>query len=293
MNEASTNEASTHPYQAAHHGRQHHGPLSGRQAEAARNDRRILESARAVFIEDPGAPITAVAKHAGVGISALYTRYASKEDLLRTLCTDGLVHIVAGVEIALEQARNGAGHWQVLADFMRDMVDADTSSLTRALAGKFTPTPDMFALANRSSELMSELFGLVRDALRPDAVLHDLSLVFELVAAIKGSTPERTTELRHRYLALVLDGLRARDREELPGPPPTWQELSERWIPSENLRLTTREPAYGACPRAWPRPAPPGWPGPRPPAHRSAAAAREAAPPMHHARPPGPGPCAR
>ena len=52
-----------------------HGPMSGRQAEAARNDQRILDSARAVFVADPGAPITAVAKHAGVGISALYTRY--------------------------------------------------------------------------------------------------------------------------------------------------------------------------------------------------------------------------
>ena len=236
MNEASTNKASpahTRPYGGhQHQGRHHEGPLSGRQAEAARNDQRILESARAVFIEDPGAPITAVAKHAGVGISALYTRYASKEELLRTLCTDGLERLTVGVEAALEQARNGADPWQVLAGFMRDMVDADTSSLTRALAGKFTPTPDMFTLANRSSELMNELFGLVRDVLRPGVVLHDLSLIFELVAVIKGPTPDRTRELRHRYLALVLDGLRARDREELPGPPPTWQELSERWIPS-------------------------------------------------------------
>lgn len=213
-------------------GRQYHGPLSGRQAEAARNDGRILKSARAVFVADPGAPITAVAKHAGVGISALYTRYASKEELLRTLCTDGLSRLVAETEAALEQAKNGRDHWEVFADFMRNLVDADTSSMTRALAGKFTPTPDMFALANHSSELMDELFALIRDVLRPDAVLHDLSLIFELVAAIKVSTPERTKELRHRYLALILDGLRARDRQELPGPPPAWQELSERWIPA-------------------------------------------------------------
>jgi AcrR family transcriptional regulator len=213
-------------------GRQYHGPLSGRQAEAARNDRRILQSARAVFVADPGAPITAVAKHAGVGISALYARYAGKEELLRTLCTDGLSRLVAETEAALEQAKNGRDHWEVFADFMRNLVDADTSSMTRALAGKFTPTPDMFALANHSSELMDELFALIRDVLRPDVVLHDLSLIFELVAAIKISTPERTKELRHRYLALILDGLRARDREELPGPPPAWQELSERWIPA-------------------------------------------------------------
>ena len=72
--------------------------MSGRQAEAARNDQRILESARAVFVADPGAPITAVAKHAGVGISALYTRYGSKEELLRTLCTGGLQTFVRETE---------------------------------------------------------------------------------------------------------------------------------------------------------------------------------------------------
>ena len=47
-----------------------------------------------MFIADPDAPITAVAKHAGVGISALYTSYGSKDELIRTLCTDGLQIVV-------------------------------------------------------------------------------------------------------------------------------------------------------------------------------------------------------
>ena len=46
-------------------------PLSGRRAQAAANDAVILASARAVFTADPSAPISAVAQHAGVGISAL------------------------------------------------------------------------------------------------------------------------------------------------------------------------------------------------------------------------------
>ena len=164
-------------------GRKRSGPLSGRQAEAARNDQRILDSARAVFVNDPGAPITAVAKHAGVGISALYTRYGSKEELLRKLCTDGLMIVIAETEAAIEQIENGRDRWQVFAGFMRNLADADTSSMTRALAGKFAPTPEMFALANHSSKLMDTLFGLIRDVLRPDMAVHDVSLVFELVSA--------------------------------------------------------------------------------------------------------------
>jgi hypothetical protein len=31
--------------------------LSGRKAEAARNDQRKLDAARAVFVADPGAPV--------------------------------------------------------------------------------------------------------------------------------------------------------------------------------------------------------------------------------------------
>jgi hypothetical protein len=51
-----------------------HSPaLSGRRRQAARNDQRILKAARDVFVADPSAPISDVAKRAGVGIR-LFTR---------------------------------------------------------------------------------------------------------------------------------------------------------------------------------------------------------------------------
>src|SRR5512135_1549544 len=90
-------------------------PLSGRRAEAARNDEKILAAAREVFIADPAAPITAVAKRAGVGISALYSRYGSKEELLRTLCHDGLAVFVAETERALDDDRDD---WDAFRDYM-------------------------------------------------------------------------------------------------------------------------------------------------------------------------------
>ena len=64
--------------------------MSGRRREAARNDHAILDAARAVFIADPTASIAAVAERAGVGHSALYRRYPSKQNLLRQLCREGL-----------------------------------------------------------------------------------------------------------------------------------------------------------------------------------------------------------
>ena len=201
-------------------------PLSGRRAQAAVNDKRILESARAVFLADPNAPISAVAKHAGVGISALYTRYGSKEELLRKLCEDGLQLFVDETEEALADAGEP---WTVFADYMQRLVDADTSSLTLALAGTFTPTEEMFALAERANELSSKLFERVKPTLRRGVDVHDLSLVFELVAAVKVSDRERTLQLRRRYLAVILDGLKKTNSAKLPAPPPTWQEINERW----------------------------------------------------------------
>ena len=203
-------------------------PLSGRRAEAARNDEKILAAAREVFIADPTAPITAVAKHAGVGISALYSRYGSKEELLRTLCDNGLAVFVAETEAALADQR---GDWNAFTQFMQRLVDADTSSMTLALAGTFTPTEEMFALAERANALLVTFFERVRHALRPGVEVHDLSLVFELVAAIKVRDHERTHELRRRYLTVILDGLRsgAGNGEALSQPAPTWAELNQRW----------------------------------------------------------------
>src|SRR5579871_6881105 len=90
-------------------------PLPGRRQQAARNDALILEAARDVFLRDPGAPISAVAKRAGVGISALYGRYASKDELLRKLCHDGLQRYVEETEAALADDRPP---WEVFADWM-------------------------------------------------------------------------------------------------------------------------------------------------------------------------------
>jgi AcrR family transcriptional regulator len=203
-------------------------PLNGRRAQAARNDERILEAAREVFVSNPEAPIAAVADRAGVGISALYRRYASKEDLLRRLCADGLARYIEAIEGALTENDDP---WEAFAVFMRRAVDADSSALTLRLAGTFQPTEDLYREATRAQELNERLFERTRAAgvLRADATVNDMALMLEQLAAITLGDRRRTHELRHRYLTLGLDGLRAPGRTPLPGPPPSWQELSGRW----------------------------------------------------------------
>ena len=203
-------------------------PLSGRRAEASRNDKLILDAAREVFVADPKAPISAVAERAGVGISALYRRYESKEDLLRRLSADGLQMYIAAVEQALADEGDP---WVSFANFMRRVVDADTHSLTLRLAGTFTPTEELYRDAQRARELNARLFGRTRasSAIRPDVEVDDISLLLEQLAAVRVADEERTHQLRHRYLALLLDALHAPARSELPGPPPSWKEIDRRW----------------------------------------------------------------
>src|SRR3989440_7248403 len=130
-------------------------PLRGRQAQAAQNDELILQAAREVFLADPTAPISAVAERAGVGIGALYHRYAGKEDLLRTLCRNGQRVYLAEVRRALD---SGAGPWQAYTEFLRSIVAANTHGLTVRLAGMFRPSEEQMALAEQMRTLGTELF---------------------------------------------------------------------------------------------------------------------------------------
>jgi AcrR family transcriptional regulator len=200
--------------------------MSGRRSQAVRNDTVILEAARDVFLNDPKAPISAVADRAGVGISALYRRYAGKDDLLRRLCHDGLREFNAAAEAAADQP----DPWAAFVEFLQRVVDADMHSLTVHLAGTFTSTPEMTADAIRSGHLVAALVEAAQSGgkLRRDVTAQDVPLILEGCAAVRLADPERTRQLRRRYLALIIAGL-AGDGPELPGPSPAPDELNWRW----------------------------------------------------------------
>lgn len=204
-------------------------PLRGRQAQAAHNDELILQAAREVFLADPGAPISAVAERAGVGIGALYHRYAGKEDLLRTLCRNGQEIYLAEIRRALAADDEP---WEAFTGFLHRIVAANTHGLTVRLAGTFVPSQEQLNLAEEMQSLAIELFERVRSTglLRDDVTYLDIEFLLEFLAAVKLGDARRTAELRQRHLAVIIDGLRAGQRTPLPGRPPTWEEQSERWI---------------------------------------------------------------
>jgi len=111
-------------------------------------------------------------------------------------------------------------------------VDADTHSLTLRLAGTFTPTEELARDASTAMELNVRLLERTKaaGAIRADLDVNDLSFLFEQVASIRLGDEARTSQLRHRYLTLLLDALHTSSPGPLPGPPPTWEEIGSRWI---------------------------------------------------------------
>lgn len=202
--------------------------MNGRKAQAALNDERILDAARAVFIADPGAPISAVAERAGVGISALYRRYRSKDELLQKLCTDA---IRTYADIAESAAMSQDGPWEVFVSFMRDALDARSGSLTIRLAGQFTVSEELLAEVPRAFENTRRVLERAKTAgeVRSEIEVGDISLLLEQLQAVDVGDESRTSQLRHRYLMLILDGLHHVSAAKLPGPAPTWDEIGSRY----------------------------------------------------------------
>jgi AcrR family transcriptional regulator len=203
-----------------------HLSLSGRRAEAARNTERILAAARAVFTDDPEAPIAAVAERVGIG--ALYRRYRSKDELLQRLAGDGLRQYLVVATAALADAGEP---WAVFKQFMQRCVEIRAGSLTLRHAGRFTATEELRELGMQAHNATQQILERTKavGGLRPEIEVGDLSLLFEQLQAIRVGDDARTAELRQRYLALILDGLHAVPASALPGPAPQWAEINRRY----------------------------------------------------------------
>lgn len=204
--------------------------LPGRKAEAARNDAAILAAARATFLRDANASMSAVAEAAGVGVGGLYRRYPSKEALLRRVCGDGLEEFVALAETALQDPSDP---FDALARFLRSVLAADLHSLTVRLGGTFRSTDELRATAARAADLVERLVDRAARThrLRAGFASTDVALLLEQVTAIRVADPARTKQLRDRALDLILIGLdvTSSPTARLTGQPPTATEIGERW----------------------------------------------------------------
>jgi AcrR family transcriptional regulator len=200
----------------------------GRQAEAQRNDRRVLDAAREVFAaRGADAPVAAVAERAGVGMGTLYRRYGSKADLLRRLCTLAMEQAIEAAEagLAAEDA------WSGLAGYVRSCVGFGSGALA-TLAGTVDSTPQMWETSRRGRRLLDQLVARAHreGCLHPDVTALDIAWLIELFGRAGPAWPEPgNTNVRDRLLEIALAGLRAPGAEPLPGHPPSPRLYEQRW----------------------------------------------------------------
>jgi AcrR family transcriptional regulator len=203
-------------------------PLRGRQAEAERNDRLVLEAARDVFAASgAGAPVGAVAARAGLGIGSLYRRYGSKTELLQRLCILAMEESIAAAEEALREK----DPWAALAHYVRRAVALRSGALA-PLAGTIETTPRMWELARQGRRLLDKLVTRAHraGALRSDITALDIAYLIEQLSRRRSiETTDEDDNVHQRLLAIALDGVRARGAAPLPGVAPSASRYESRW----------------------------------------------------------------
>jgi AcrR family transcriptional regulator len=203
-------------------------PRRGRQAEAERNDRLVLDAAREVFATQGfDAPVSAVARRAGVGMGSLYRRYGSKTELLQRLCTLAMEQAIE----AAETAAMAEDAWSGLVEYVRTCVAFGSGAFT-PLAGTFQTTPDMWRASRHGQGLVETVVARAqRDGrLRPDVTALDIAWLVEQFSRRRAAAPTGEDDnVQRRLLAIALDGLRAPQPQTLPGTPPTAEHYEGRW----------------------------------------------------------------
>lgn len=203
------------------------GQRGRRRADASYNDQRILAAAREVFAElGPDAPVSVVAERAGVGMGTLYRRYLCKNDLVRALT----IAAIEQTRQEAEAARAAPDSWDGFVHFVEHCVEAGADGSPR-LTSPSEVTDEILATSKRAREAIQTLIDRVQaeGRLRLDVNAADIALLLGVLRLQRAEDRDRSPGLRQRFVAIVLDGLRATNARPLPAPPLTWPDVEAAW----------------------------------------------------------------
>ena len=179
------------------------------RADAQRNYARLLDAARAAFVERGADDVSLeeIARRAGVGIGTLYRHFPTRQALLEAVYRDQVDTLSARAE---ELLRTESPE-EALAEWMRALLEF--SSTKRSM------TSALLATLGTDSELLSACVTVIRTAaeallaraqqagvVRPDADAGDLMRLVHAVNIATEKAPDPGQA--DRMLALILDGLR-------------------------------------------------------------------------------------
>ncbi|MDF2442620.1 MAG: hypothetical protein JWR01_823 [Subtercola sp.] len=186
-----------------------------RRQDAARNSDRLVAAAREVFARQGlSATLEDIAKQAGVGVGTVYRNFASKREIIETLYDAAIDSALADVKSALEIE----DPWLALVTFFE--VTASNQAQDRGLGETLLARDGVGPAEHTAAKLLAALTPLFERAnaagvLREGVSVTDVWPIFAMLNAVYGLS-DASPDLWRRYLALLLDGLRASDRPALP-----------------------------------------------------------------------------
>ncbi|MET0420124.1 MAG: TetR/AcrR family transcriptional regulator [Acidimicrobiia bacterium] len=197
-----------------------------RRADARRNREQVLAAAEAVFSErGVKAPIEEVARRAGVGVGTVCRHYPTKQALV-----DAVVHRL--LEPLIERARpalDATDPGEAFRNFVFALSDVQARhvALAEQMAYEIDGAMEKGPLRAELRTIANELLVRAQAAgsIRADIGAADVSMLFSGAAHATSLVGEHQEELRHRYVTVILDGLRPMGASALPGHPMDYDEM--------------------------------------------------------------------
>lgn len=179
------------------------------RADAARNRRRVVAAAEAVFAERGlGASIDDVAARAGVGRATIYRNFPTKDDLIGGIAIERLRRFAAQAEAACAEPDAGTAFRRLLLDI------ADTRAQDRVMIDALRLEASVPAVGEARAAAAAALDRLMARAkrqgtVRRDATAEDVRVLITGVA--HALAPERQGDRAawRRYATLIADALAA------------------------------------------------------------------------------------
>ena len=187
--------------------------------DAEQNRVRILDAARVAFAERGlDVSMDEIARCAGVGVGTVYRRFPDKELLIEALFEHRLDELVT---IATEAAALD-DPWDALQELLERFVavQVEDRGLRDLLLSSAHAEQRVRRARSRIAPVADGILARAQEAgrLRDDVLGTDLALVQFMLASLADYTREVEPELWRRFLAIVLDGLRARRSRPSPLP---------------------------------------------------------------------------
>ena len=185
-------------------------PRRALRKDAERNRRRVLDSARVLFAERGlEATLNDVAHHANVGVGTVYRRFATKEELLEAIFEESIEQVAGIAELASRQEDS----WDGLVYFVEQSCEltATDRGLREMLYSKAYGGYRVERARVRLDPLVCALVQRARrdGYLRSEVTPSDMPIVSLLAGAVVEWAGHVEPQLWRRYVALLLEGMRA------------------------------------------------------------------------------------